>query len=80
MPTSVDPVGMIADAIKRSGGTEPSDLRKALCATKGFKADTGEITCASPSGVPVRGVCIIGVKNGNIKSWVPGPQNIRRTT
>lgn len=73
MPISVDSAGLIADAIKRSGRPEPSDLRKALGATKGFRADTGEITWARPSGAPVRGVSMIGVKNGNIKLdvWFP---------
>jgi len=69
-----DAVGLIADAIERAGSTEPDALKKALGATQGFKAVTGEITYARPTGVPVKGVSIIGVKSGNYKVmevWYP---------
>ncbi len=69
-----DAVGLIADAIKRAKSTEKNALRKALAATKGFKAVTGEITYSRPSGVPMKGVSIISVKNGKYKVeevWFP---------
>ena len=69
-----DAVGLIADALVRSGSTEGKSLRAALANTKGFKAVTGEITYSRPSGVPVKGVSIISVHNGRYKVeeiWFP---------
>lgn len=69
-----DAVGLIADGIKRAGSTDGPALRKALSETKGFKAVTGEITYSRPSGVPVKGVSIISVKDGKYKVeevWMP---------
>jgi branched-chain amino acid transport system substrate-binding protein len=71
-----DAVGLIADAIQRAGDTEGKSLRAALADTKGFKAVTGEITYSRPSGVPVKGVSIISVHNGQYKVeeiWFPKP-------
>jgi branched-chain amino acid transport system substrate-binding protein len=62
-----DAVGLIADGIRRAGTTEGKALRDALAATKGYKAVTGEITYARPSGVPVKGVSVISVQNGKYK-------------
>ncbi|MBD3306556.1 ABC transporter substrate-binding protein [candidate division KSB3 bacterium] len=69
-----DAVGLIADAIERAGTTDGPALRDALAATKGYKAVTGEITYSRPSGVPVKGVSIISVHNGEYKVeevWMP---------
>ncbi len=69
-----DAVGLIADAIKRAGTTDGPALRDALKTTKGFKAVTGEITYSRASGVPVKGVSVISVKNGVYKVeevWTP---------
>ncbi|MBW1776168.1 MAG: ABC transporter substrate-binding protein [Deltaproteobacteria bacterium] len=69
-----DAVGLIADAIKRANSTDGKALRDALAATKGFKAVTGEISYTRPSGVPMKGVSIISVKNGKYKVeevWYP---------
>lgn len=69
-----DAVGLIADAIKRADSTDGKALRDALAATKGFKAVTGEISYTRPSGVPMKGVSIISVKNGKYKVeevWYP---------
>jgi branched-chain amino acid transport system substrate-binding protein len=69
-----DAVGLIADAIERAGTTEKSALRKALAATRGYKAVTGEISYTRPSGVPMKAVSIIGVKNAKYKVleiWFP---------
>ncbi len=69
-----DAVGLVADAIERAGSAEGTALRDALTATKGYKAVTGEITYSRPSGVPVKGVSIISVHDGNYKVeevWMP---------
>jgi branched-chain amino acid transport system substrate-binding protein len=69
-----DAVGLIADAIKRAASTDGKALRDALAATRGFKAVTGEISYTRPSGVPMKGVSIISVKNGEYKVeevWYP---------
>ncbi len=69
-----DAVGLIADALERAGTTNGEALRDALANTEGFQAVTGEITYARPSGVPVKGVSIISVHNGeyNVEQvWYP---------
>jgi branched-chain amino acid transport system substrate-binding protein len=69
-----DAIGLVADAIERAGTTEGKALRDALATTKGYKAVTGEITYARPSGVPVKGVSIISVHSGKYKVeevWMP---------
>ena len=69
-----DAVGMIVDAMERAGSAEGEALRDALAVTKGYKAVTGEITYSRPTGVPVKGVSIISVKNGQYKVeevWMP---------
>ncbi len=69
-----DAVGLIADAIKRAGKTDGKALQKALAATKGYKAVTGEIGYSRPSMVPAKGVSIISVKAGKYKVeevWYP---------
>ncbi|UCF90955.1 MAG: ABC transporter substrate-binding protein, partial [Desulfobacterales bacterium] len=69
-----DAVGLIADAIQRAGTTEGKALRDALAVTQGFKAVTGEITYSRPSGVPLKGVSIISVHDGQYKVeevWLP---------
>ncbi len=73
-PLGFDAVGLIADAIQRAETTEKTALRKALAATRGYKAVTGEISYTRPSGVPMKAVAIIGVKNGGyslLESWFP---------
>jgi branched-chain amino acid transport system substrate-binding protein len=69
-----DAVGLIADAITRAGSTDKEALCKALAATKGYKAVTGEITYSRASGVPMKAVAIIGIKNGKyevLETWFP---------
>lgn len=69
-----DSIGLLADAITRAGSAEPAAIKKALAATKGYKAVTGAITYSRPSGVPVKGVSIISVKGGKYKVenvWFP---------
>ena len=67
-------MGLIANAIKKAGTTEGKALRAALAETKGFKAVTGEITYSRPTGVPLKGVSIISVHDGQYKVeevWFP---------
>lgn len=69
-----DAVGFIADAITRANSTDKDALKKALGETKGYKAVTGEISYTRASGVPVKGVSIISVKEGKYKVeevWMP---------
>jgi branched-chain amino acid transport system substrate-binding protein len=69
-----DAVGLIADAVKRAGSTDGKPLAEALAATQGFKAVTGEITYSRESGVPLKGVSIISVHDGQYKVeevWMP---------
>ncbi len=69
-----DAVGLIADGIKRAGSTDGEALSKALAATKGYKAVTGQITYSRASGVPMKGVSIISVHDGKYKVekvWKP---------
>jgi len=69
-----DAVGLIADALQRAGSAEKEALTKALAATKGYKAVTGEISYTRPSGVPLKPVSIIGVKSGKyqvMEIWKP---------
>lgn len=69
-----DAVGLIADAIGRAGTTEKEALKKALAATRGYRAVTGEISYTRPSGVPLKAVAIIEVKNGKyylLETWMP---------
>lgn len=69
-----DAVGLIADALERAGSAEGEALRDALAATKGYQAVTGEISYTRPTGVPVKGVSIISVHNGQYKVeevWLP---------
>ena len=69
-----DAIGLIADGIRRAGSTDGKALRDALAATKGFKAVTGDISYTRPSGVPLKGVSIISVHDGQYKVeeiWYP---------
>lgn len=73
-PLGYDAVALIADAITRANSAEPKALKESLSKTIGYKAVTGEISYTRPSGVPVKGVSIISVKNGNYsveEIWYP---------
>jgi branched-chain amino acid transport system substrate-binding protein len=59
-----DTVYLMADAIKRAGGTDSAAVKSALEATKDFKGITGSITFAAGSHVPQKGVTVISVKGG----------------
>ena len=69
-----DAVGLIADAIKRAGSTDPTKLQEALRATHGYKAVTGEISYTRDTMVPPKPVAIISVHRGEYKVeqiWKP---------
>lgn len=75
-----DTVYLIADAIKRAGGTDGKKIRNALSATKNLKTVTGTITYPAGVRIPTKGVTVIGVKDKKlflaaelIPSYVPKP-------
>jgi branched-chain amino acid transport system substrate-binding protein len=73
-PLGYDAMLLVADAIKRANSVEPTKIREALAATRGFKAVTGEISYTRPSMVPPKPVSIISVKKGqyNVEEiWRP---------
>lgn len=73
-PLGYDAIGLVADAIRRANSANPKKIKEALAKTNGYKAVTGAITYSRPNRVPVKGVSIISVKNGNYKVeevWYP---------
>ena len=58
-----DTVYLIADAVRRAGGTDGKKIRDALAATKNLKTVTGTITYPAGVRVPTKGVTVIGVKD-----------------
>ncbi len=72
-----DAIGFIADAITRAGSAEPAAIKKALGETQGYQGITGKISYTRSSGVPVKGVSIIGVHDGKYvveTTWHPEVQ------
>jgi branched-chain amino acid transport system substrate-binding protein len=59
-----DTVYLLADAVKRAGGTDSAAVKAAIEATKDFPGITGKITFAAGSHVPQKGVTVIDVENG----------------
>jgi len=59
-----DTVYLLADAVKRAGGTDSAAVKAAIEATKDFPGITGKITFAPGSHVPQKGVTVIDVENG----------------
>lgn len=53
-----DAVGLIADAVARAGSAEPSRVRAALAATRGYQGATGDISYPSPLAPPLKPVVI----------------------
>jgi branched-chain amino acid transport system substrate-binding protein len=75
-----DTLGLIADAIKRAGSTDPAKIRDAIAATDGFAGITGSITFPKDVRVPAKTVTMIGVKDeklflaGEVKpSYIAAP-------
>lgn len=62
-----DALGLLADAIRRAGSTEPSALRRALAATRNYAGVTGEISYTSASRVPRKPVTIMEVTRGRFR-------------
>jgi branched-chain amino acid transport system substrate-binding protein len=61
-----DTVYLMADAIKRAGGTDATAVKNALEATKDFKGITGSITFSPGVHVPQKGVTIIDIEGGKL--------------
>jgi branched-chain amino acid transport system substrate-binding protein len=61
-----DTVYLMADAIKRAGGTDATAVKNALEATKDFKGITGAITFSPGVHVPQKGVTIIDIEGGKL--------------
>ena len=59
-----DTVYLLADAVKRAGGTDSAAVKAALEGTKDFKGITGAITFSADAHVPQKGVTIIDVESG----------------
>ena len=69
-----DTVNLIASAISRAGTADPAAVTKALAETKGFKGVTGKISYSPGSRVPIKSVCIEGIKDGQyhlVWTWEP---------
>ncbi|HAM73637.1 MAG TPA: ethanolamine utilization protein EutJ [Verrucomicrobiales bacterium] len=61
-----DSAMILADAIRRAGGTDPAKLKGALAATKDFDAVTGKITI-NPQRDATKSAVILQVKEGKFK-------------
>ncbi len=60
-----DAVGLLADAIKRAGGTDPEKLRDAIAGTKEFPGVSGKITI-NPERNATKSAVILTVKDGGV--------------
>src|SRR6202043_490888 len=58
-----DAVNLLADAIKRAGGTDPEKLRDAIANTKDFPGVSGKITI-NPERNATKSAVILTIKNG----------------
>jgi branched-chain amino acid transport system substrate-binding protein len=61
-----DTVYLMADAIKRAGGTDSAAIKTALEATKDFKGITGSISFGPGVHVPQKGVTVIDIEGGKL--------------
>ena len=61
-----DTVYLMADAIKRAGGTDSTAVKNALEATKDFKGITGSISFSPGVHVPQKGVTVIDIEGGKL--------------
>lgn len=59
-----DAVALLADAIRRAGGTDAAAIQRALEATRGFAGVTGAIGFSAASHVPDKTVTVIGIRDG----------------
>jgi branched-chain amino acid transport system substrate-binding protein len=61
-----DGAGLLADAIRRAGSTDPAKIRDALAATKNFSGVTGNISLDEERNASKPGV-ILTIENGKVK-------------
>jgi branched-chain amino acid transport system substrate-binding protein len=61
-----DTIYLMADAVKRAGGTDSAAVKTALESTKDFAGITGKITFAPGSHVPQKGVTVIDIEGGKL--------------
>jgi branched-chain amino acid transport system substrate-binding protein len=61
-----DTIYLMADAVKRAGGTDSAAVKTALESTSAFKGITGAITFAPGIHVPQKGVTIIDIEGGKL--------------
>jgi branched-chain amino acid transport system substrate-binding protein len=61
-----DTVYLLADAIKRAGGTDSAAIKTALESTKDFKGITGAISFGPGVHVPQKGVTVIDIEGGKL--------------
>jgi branched-chain amino acid transport system substrate-binding protein len=61
---SYDTMRLLADAVRRAGATEPSAIRDALAATRGFALVTGTISYAPGRRILKKPVTIVRVQDG----------------
>ncbi len=69
-----DTIYLLADAVKRAGGTDSAAVKTAIEATKDFQGITGAITFSPDSHVPQKGVTVIDIESGALTlagSYVP---------
>jgi branched-chain amino acid transport system substrate-binding protein len=59
-----DTMRLIADAIRRAGSSDPSAIRRALAATRGFAMVTGTISYAPGRRTPRKPVTVVRVREG----------------
>jgi branched-chain amino acid transport system substrate-binding protein len=59
-----DTVGLIADAVRRGKSSEPSQVRRALAATRGYPGVTGEISYSEPLSPPLKPVVMVRFEGG----------------
>jgi branched-chain amino acid transport system substrate-binding protein len=61
-----DGAGLLADAIRRAGSTEPAKIRDALAGTKNFLGVTGNISVDEQRNAS-KPVVIVTIENGQLK-------------
>jgi branched-chain amino acid transport system substrate-binding protein len=59
-----DTMRLLADAVRRAGATEPSAIRDALAAARGFALVTGTISYGPGRRIPKKPVTIVRVQDG----------------
>jgi len=62
-----DTMGLVADAIKRAGSTDPAAVTKALAETQDYPAVTGTIAYPAGVRVPSKPVAVMHVQKGDVK-------------